>query len=515
MALFLKQAHVRVEPADHILHAAALLPEVAHEEPFFLEHDLKLFELAFLLAQTILCELERGRGLLGAMLALPPGFLQATELVHGKYPRELVRSLGKVAMFAGAVHLALKRAQLARDLAADVAGTGEVLVHALDLARGALLAALVLGDARGLLDERAALLRAALKDGVELALADDGMGILAQARIVQDVLDIHESARALVDEVLALTRTVHAPRDGNLVEIDGEHVVGIVEHERDLGHAHGLARRGTREDDILHGLAAQLLRALLAQNPEDGIGDIRFTRSVGTDNDREAGLEDHVRAVGKRLKALQGERLQVHGAPLSVPRRDDTAVRGVAHALERIERCGCLGLLLRGAGPLALASAVHEHHCGEDGLMSRSTGTDELVGRRLMMVALHAFLEVGLRIARTLGAIGGEMRLEGAGDEVLGRGAPTIEKEGAHERLVHVLERGVQAARARSRLGSAEDDALVDPELLPYLREHLARNERNLEAREPALVKLRVGLVERERNDGTQDGIAQELQALV
>ena len=120
------------------------------------------------------------------------------------------------------------------------------------------------------------------------------------------------------------------------------------------------------------------------------------------------------------------------------------------------------------------------------------------------MVALHAFLEVGLRIARTLGAIGGEVRLEGAGNEVLGRGAPAIEKEGAHERLVHVLERGVQAARARSRLGSAEDDALVDTELLPYLREHLARNERNLEAREPALVELRVGLVERERNDGAR-----------
>ena len=184
-------------------------------------------------------------------------------------------------MLAGAVHLALKWAQLACDLAADVAGTGEMLIHALDLARGALLATLVLGDARGLLDERAALLRTALKDGVKLALADDGMGILAQARIVQDVLDIHETARALVDEVLALTRTVHAPRDGNLVEIDGEHVVGIVEHERDLGHAHGLARRGTREDDILHGLAAQLLRALLAQNPEDGIGDIRFTGAVG------------------------------------------------------------------------------------------------------------------------------------------------------------------------------------------------------------------------------------------
>ena len=93
------------------------------------------------------------------------------------------------------------------------------------------------------------------------------MRIFAQARIVQDVLNVHQSARARVDEVLALTRTVHAAGDGNLVKVDGQHMIGVVEHQRDLGHAHRLARRRTREDNILHGLAAQLLGALLAQNP--------------------------------------------------------------------------------------------------------------------------------------------------------------------------------------------------------------------------------------------------------
>ena len=105
-----------------------------------------------------------------------------------------------------------------------------------------LLPVAVAGDAGGLLDEGAALLGAALQNGVELALADDGMRILAQARIVQDVLNVHQAARTRIDEVLALARAIHAAGDGDLVKVDGQHMVGVVEHQRDLGHAHRFAR---------------------------------------------------------------------------------------------------------------------------------------------------------------------------------------------------------------------------------------------------------------------------------
>ena len=119
---------------------------------------------------------------------------------------------------------------------------------------------------------------------------------------MQDVLDVHEAARALVDEVLALARAVHAPRDSNLVEVDGEYVVGVVEHERHLGDAHGLARGRSREDDVLHRLAAQLLGALLSEHPQNGVGDVRLTRTVRADDDGEPGLEGHVRTVGEGLE---------------------------------------------------------------------------------------------------------------------------------------------------------------------------------------------------------------------
>ena len=105
-----------------------------------------------------------------------------------------------------------------------------MLVHRFNLFERTLLAALVLGDAGCLLDEGAALLGAALQNGVELALANDGMRILAQARIVQDVLNVHQAARTRVDEVLAFARAIHATGDGDLVKIDGQHMVRVIEH---------------------------------------------------------------------------------------------------------------------------------------------------------------------------------------------------------------------------------------------------------------------------------------------
>ena len=291
MAFFLEQAHVGVNAADHILHMATLLAQVAHEQALFLEHDLELLELALFLAQAVLRELQLGGTLLGTALQVVPLRLQRTQLVDGQHLRKLVRARGQLFVLARAIDLTLQRSQLTGDFLVDIAGTGQVLVHRLDLFECTLLAALMLGDAGGLFNEGAAFLGAALQNGIELALADDGMRILAQSRIVQDILNVHQAARARVDEVLTLARAVHAAGDGNLVKVDGQHMVRVVEHQRDLGHAHRLARRRAREDDVFHGLAAQLLGALLAQDPQNRVGDVRFSRAVGTDDDSQARLK--------------------------------------------------------------------------------------------------------------------------------------------------------------------------------------------------------------------------------
>ena len=261
-------------------------------------------------------KLKLGSALLGAAFQVVPLRLQRTKLVDGQHLRKLVRARGQLFVLARAIDLTLQRPQLTGDFLVDIAGTGQVLVHRFNLFERTFLATLVLGDAGGLLNEGTALLGAALQNGVELALADDGMRILAQSRVVQDVLDVHQAARARVDEVLTLARAVHAAGDGDLVKVDRQHMVRVIEHQRDLGHTHRLARRRAREDDVLHGLAAQLLGALLTQDPQNRVGDVRFSRAVGTDDDGQARLKRHMGAVGKRLEPFEREGLEIHGSSL-------------------------------------------------------------------------------------------------------------------------------------------------------------------------------------------------------
>ena len=83
VALFLEQAHVGVNAADHILHMTALLAQVAHKQALFLEQDLKLLELALLFAQAVLRKLQLGGAFLGTALQVVPLRLQRTQLVDG------------------------------------------------------------------------------------------------------------------------------------------------------------------------------------------------------------------------------------------------------------------------------------------------------------------------------------------------------------------------------------------------------------------------------------------------
>ena len=187
-----------------------------------------------------------------------------------------------------------------------------MLVHRGDLLECTFFAALVLGDACSLFDQGTALLGTALQNGVELALADNGVGILSQSGIMKDILDVHQAAGTRVDQILRLAGTVHAPRDGDLVEINGQHMIGIVQNEGNFRNADGLARRRTGKDNVLHRLTAQLLCALLAQDPKDGIGNIRFARTVRAHDDREPRLEGHMGPIGKGLKALECQGLEIH-----------------------------------------------------------------------------------------------------------------------------------------------------------------------------------------------------------
>src|SRR5207237_6868661 len=111
-----------------------------------------------------------------------------------------------------------------------------------------------------------------------------------------------EPTRRAVDEVLRLARAEVPARHQDLArvrELRGQPLCGLflavgrsarqvalvaLEEKRDLCHAERPVLRVAREDDVLHRLAAEVLRALLAEHPADGIDDVRLTAAVRADD---------------------------------------------------------------------------------------------------------------------------------------------------------------------------------------------------------------------------------------
>ena len=166
------------------------------------------------------------------------------------------------------------------------------------------------------LDDSAALFRSGLEDRRESVLADDHVHFAADTGVAQQLLDIEESARLVVDGVLGAAIAEENARDGDLGVLDRQCTVGVVNGERDLSATQGGATGGAGEDDVFHLAAAQALGTLLAHDPRKSVDDVRLARTVGADHTGHARLEVQGRGRGERLEALEGQILKVHGSPL-------------------------------------------------------------------------------------------------------------------------------------------------------------------------------------------------------
>ena len=223
---------------------------------------------------------------------------------------------------AGGGGLALEGADLAPDLAHQVAQALEVLGRGGQAALGPLPAPAVLEHPGRLLDDGPAVLGAGVEHRVELALADDHVLLAADARVAQQLLDVEQPAGRPVDGVLAVAGAEQRPGDGDLGQVDGQLARGVVDGERHLGPAELGPRRGPGEDDVLHLGRAQRAGPLGAEHPGHGVDDVGLAAPVGTDDHGDPGLELQHGRVGEGLEALHAERLQEHsGRPYRVPTR--------------------------------------------------------------------------------------------------------------------------------------------------------------------------------------------------
>ena len=210
------------------------------------------------------------------------------------------------------LRLALQRAEAAARLALDVEGPVKVVLRALQLELGAAAALAVLAEARCLLDQQAALARARVDDLLDPTLADHGVHLVAEVRIGERLDHVDQSAPSSVQPVLTLAATVEAPPDRDLGEVAAVAVAVVEDHLHLCVPARRLAV-AAREDHVLHRLAADGQRALLAHRPEDRVGDVGLAAAVGPDDDADARRKLQPGALGERLEPLDGDRAQMHG----------------------------------------------------------------------------------------------------------------------------------------------------------------------------------------------------------
>ena len=350
-------------------------------------------------------------------------------------PRVSAISLSTVRSCSAAVAWRRSGASCEPTSRSSSSGALEVAPHLAELELGALAAALVGAQPGGLLDLAAPVLRLAGQERLDLALADDGVQLLAQADLGHQLDDVREPAGRLVDGVLRGAVARHAAHDADLGRRQRQRAVGVVEGELHLGGSAGAAAVAAGEDDVLHGRAAHGGGALLAERPDDGVGEVALAAAVGADDDADAGLEEQLGLLGERLEALEAERLEVHLSRPRWPRRGSPAraglrraaglgVRGFVRAglrvrlrparaaapearpaggppgprLQLVQRLGrglLLGALLAGAEPAPQRLAVDDGLDLELAVVRRPAEAEHLVGHRLA-AAREVLLQLGL-----------------------------------------------------------------------------------------------------------------------
>ena len=250
----------------------------------------------------------------GAALEDAPHGPELQELVTRAPELEVRELILVVAVALRLLRLSLQHGETRLELGDDVGDAQEVLLGLADLPLSGRLLQLELRDPRGLVDERAPVLRLGGDDLPHAALLDDGVAALADARPHEHVVDVAQTTGDLVDQVLAGAIPEEPTRDADLrvVGVGRGDVPLVLEGDRHLGHPGLAARGGAAEDHVPHARAAQVLRALLAETPPDGVDDIRLAATVGTDDAGDALIKEHRLAVCKGLEAVNFDLLDTH-----------------------------------------------------------------------------------------------------------------------------------------------------------------------------------------------------------
>ncbi len=149
-----------------------------------------------------------GHGLAAHHLLLPAvprfGFAptQPADAPGGQQQVEPLDVVAKPLIAPSLAHLTRERAQLALDFEDDVVEPCEIPLGGVELGEGLALASLVLGDPGRLLEQETAVPRVVGEDVVHHRTLDHRVGVASHAGVEEEIADILEAARRLVQEVL-------------------------------------------------------------------------------------------------------------------------------------------------------------------------------------------------------------------------------------------------------------------------------------------------------------------------
>ncbi len=131
--------------------------------------------------------------------------------------------------------------------------------------------------------------------------------------------------------------------------------------------AAGAAAVAAGEDDVLHGGAADARRALLAEHPHDGVGDVALAAAVGPDHHGDAGFEDQLGLPRERLEALHAQRAQIHPRLHPAVCWEDAPGRGPAQRRRRAPQAAVAGAQSGRGRSSASSTAVERALVGDGG----------------------------------------------------------------------------------------------------------------------------------------------------
>src|SRR5262249_53076413 len=212
----------------------------------------------------------------------------------------------------------------------------QVLLRGLELQLRRAAPRLVFRHAGRFLDQLPAIRRTGAQDLADLPLLDHRIRLDAETRVHQQVLHVFQAHDLAVDQVFAFPRAIEPPRqldvaDDRRILVEDRLLLRHLDDElagrlpvprharRDARQPQAHLRRRRRlppvaplEDDVLHVLAAQALRALLAEHPGDRVDDVALPAAVGADDRGDAGVEGKLRSLGKALEAGDFEAVQAH-----------------------------------------------------------------------------------------------------------------------------------------------------------------------------------------------------------